>query len=379
MDQAKKRIVLAVTLGEQGGVQSFLFRFALWLRERGHDVILLSGEGDWLERACQKQGLAYRRLTHMQREIRPFADLRSALELRRVLKDLKPDAIHLNSAKMSILGSCAIRYSKLATRVVYRIGGWTFLEDISPWKKTLYRELEKLTARWKDVIICVHPGDTDVARGVGIKPRENVITVANGINVAEFDARLLTRDAARRELGLNEGGRVFGTIANFFPAKNLPAYLEVCALVKKTITDARFVLIGDGRERKNIEDARDRLGLHDSVVLAGARDDASTLLKAFDVFVLPSSKEGMPWTLLEAMAAGIPCVATDVGAARWMLENGRAGWIVPSGDKQALAEAMLDALMNPGMKPLIARQAVSERFPLEATYEGNAAALFGRS
>lgn len=378
MDQAKKRVVLAVTLGEQGGVQSFLLRFALWLRERGHEVILVSGEGDWLERACQKYGLAYRRLAHMQREIRPFADLRAAFELKRVLKDLKPDAIHLNSAKMSIVGAWAAKRARVP-RIVYRIGGWTFLEDVAPLKKALYRELEKLTARWKDVIICVHPSDTEIAQRVGIKPRENVITVANGINITEFDARLLTRDAARRELSLNEGDHVFGTIANFFPAKNLPAYLEACALVKKTITDARFVLIGDGRERKNIEDARDRLGLHDSVVLAGARDDASTLLKGFDVFVLPSSKEGMPWTLLEAMTAGIPCVATDVGAARWMLEDERAGWIVPSGDRQALAEAMLEALKNPGMKPLMARQAVSERFPLEATYEGNAAALFGRS
>ena len=118
--------------------------------------------------------------------------------------------------------------------------------------------------------------------------------------------------------------------------------------------------------------------LDDVVLLPGARDDAAALLAGFDAFVLPSSKEGMSISLLEAMAARLPCIATDVGAAKWMLDGG--GLVVPKLNPPALAEAMLRVLRDQTLGERLGREArhqVETRFPLEQTYRGNLEAMFG--
>ena len=390
MISAKKRIVLAITLAEQGGVTSFVYNFAKWLKQADYEVTILAGEGQWLFDRCAEAQIPLIRVPSLKRAISPYYDLKAFFELRRLFKTLKPDAIHLNSTKMGALGSLAIRFAYFdpgrllrdaccvmrIPRVAYRIGGWIFLEPLPAWQKTLYRWIEKFTARFKDVIICVHPGDKLLAEQVGIKPRQGIVSIPNGIDFSAFSQNLLARDQARQTLGLDPGATVFGTIANFYPAKDLPHYLEACALVAKEKPEAYFVIIGDGSERLQIERRRTELGLTDRVILAGSIDNAPRLLNAFNAFVLPSVKEGMSWSLLEAMAAGLPCVATDVGANKWML--GEAGWIVPAHDPAALSKAMLSAVKNPGeaqIRGLRLAERVQRDFPLEKTYRSNAAAL----
>jgi len=367
------RIALAVTLGEPGGVQQFLAGFAVYLKGLGHEVTVISGDGTWLEERCKASGIAYIRLQKMGREISPWRDAAAVNEMRDVLLALKPDAIHLNSAKMGAVGSLAAKKAKIA-HVTYRIGGWTFREDLPGYKKWLYRLIEKRTAKNKDVIICVHPGDEAIAREVGIKPRKRIVTVPNGIDLARFDAALKSRDAARETLKAT--GFVFGTVANFYPPKDLSRYLDACSLVYRLEPTARFLILGDGALRPELEAKCHALGLDQVVSLPGARDDAATLLSGFDAFVLPSSKEGMAFALLEAMAARLPCIATDVGAAKWMLDDDRV--VVPAKNPVILGDAMLRVMKDETLRAELSQKArlqVETRFPLAKTYEGNLAAL----
>lgn len=387
MESAKIKIALAVTLAEQGGVQQFLAGFASWLKSQGHDVTVIAGDGAWLEERCKERGIPFIRLRNMGREINPLRDPAAVMELRRVLRVLKPDAVELNSTKMSVIGSLASYQLPTTdyrlTRIVYRIGGWSFREALPAHKLWLYRTLEKWTARLKDVIICVNPDDVTLANEIGIKPREAVIAVPNGIDLPRFDAQLLSRDAARAvfctgAINCAPTDFLFGTTSNFYPPKDLPRYMEACKIVHDAKPDARFLILGDGIQRAEIEAKRHALGLDEVVLLPGARDDATTLLSGFDAFVLPSSKEGMSFSLLEAMAARLPCIATDVGAARWMLDD--AGLVVPKMDPAALAEAMLRVLRDSSLRERLsheARRQVETRFPLEQTYEGNLKALIG--
>lgn len=367
------KIALAVTLAEPGGVQQFLAGFSVWLKNQGHEVTIIAGDGTWLEERCQANNIPFIRLKKMGREINPLRDPSAILELRRVLKELKPDAIHLNSAKMSVVGSIAARLAGVP-RVAYRIGGWTFREVLPTHKLWLYRSLEKWTGRLKDVIVCVNPDDVRLANEVGIKAREAIVAVPNGIDLAKFDAALKSRDVSRD--ALHASGFIFGTTSNFYPPKDLPRYMEACKLVHDAEPNARFLILGDGMQRAEIEAKRHALGLNEVVWLPGARNDATTLLAGFDAFVLPSSKEGMAFSLLEAMAARLPCVATDVGAAKWMLADG--GLTVPSMNPPALAEAMLRVMRDESLRNTLSQKArlqVETRFPLEETYRGNLKAL----
>ncbi len=377
MVQAKKRIALAITLAEPGGAQLFLLGFAQWLKEQGHEVTILAGDGEWLFAQCRERNISTHRLRHMGRAIHPLRDARAFLELRRVLKKIKPDALHLNSTKMGIIGSVA-GHAAQVPRIVYRIGGWVFLEPLSPLIKWIYLQAERWSARWKDVIVCVHPGDATLAQQFNIQPKKDVRVIANGIDLAMFDRDLKTREEARRELGLSDKTFVFGTVANFYPAKDLPRYLEACAQVHRAHPEARFLLIGEGMERATIQEQRRALGLDAVVFLPGTFDQrAREWLRGLDTFVLPSVKEGMSWALLEAMAAGLSCVVTDVGANRWMMGSD-GGWIVPPQSPEALAQAMIAALEHPNKRQQRgqrARTIIEQRFPLQKTYQENEATL----
>lgn len=373
-----KRIVLAVTLAEQGGVQEFLLRLGSFLAEQGHNVTILAGEGSWLFPLAHDRHIPIRRLTHLRRAIHPWHDLLAFFELRRVLKELQPDAIHLNSTKMGILGSLAARAVGIKT-VVYRIGGWVFLEPLSTLTRRLYLQAERLSARWKDVIICVHPEDERLAHELNIIPRKKLTTIPNGIDLPLFDQELLPRARARTELALTDSKNVFvfGTIANFFPAKDLLGYLDACALIHQEFPSARFLIIGDGQERLALEKKLTRLGLVDVCILVGRRSRAGTLLRAFDAFVLPSAKEGMSWALLEAMAAGLPCLATKVGANSWLLDA-EAGWLTPPQDPASLAQHMKDIFLQTAERTRRgerARERIKRDFPFQKTLQDNENAL----
>ncbi len=365
-------LVVAITQAVPGGATSFVFDYAFWLKQKGFRVTVLAGEGQWLFERCQTVGIPCLRVPFMQREIRPWLDIPAIFSLAHLLRELKPDVIHLNSSKMGVIGSLSAKLARVP-RVVYCIGGWAFLESISTWKKWVYTIAERWTAGLKDQIICLHPGDTQAAKQRGIHPREAITIIPNGVDLPALDRTRLSRAEARQILGISQDRFVFGTIANFYPTKGLPAYLQASAPIVTTSPSASLVLIGDGLERPSIEQAIQTNGLASQTLLAGSQEQAHRFLSAFDVFVLPSNKEGMPFSTLEAMAARLPCIVTDVGAHRWMLE-GTGSWIVPPQNKEALQQALREALKQRGQLVDIGqanRNVIEQRFPLETTFKAH--------
>jgi glycosyltransferase involved in cell wall biosynthesis len=378
-DTPLPHIALAITLAKPGGTTSLVFSYASWLKKRGFKVTLLAGEGTWLFEEAAKVGIPCLRVPWMQREIRPWFDLPAIFSLARLLRTLKPDVVHLNSSKMGVIGSLSARLAGVP-RVVYCIGGWAFLESIAPWKRRVYILAERFTARLKDVIVCLHPGDKQIAEEHGIRPREEIRVIPNGVDLQALDHARLNRIDARQALGLPQDRFVFGTIANFYPAKNLPTYIRTVGPLLKKSPSASLVLIGEGPERPQVEQAIRDTQISEQIVLTGAREQAHTFLAAFDVFVLPSTKEGMPLSLLEAMAARLPCITTRVGAHAWMLEGTGSSLLSPH-DPEALRQALSEALQQRGRFIEVGeanRNIVERRFPLEKTFEAQLHACLPR-
>ncbi|MEO5928012.1 MAG: glycosyltransferase family 4 protein [Patescibacteria group bacterium] len=370
---AKHRILFLITTSDWGGAQFFVHALAKAAKEEGHSVIVAAGGEGELGSRCTQDGIHFEPLTTMRRELSPLHDLAAIHEIRTIIKDFKPDIVHLNSSKMGVVGSIAASLDHIPL-VIYRIGGWSFLEDIPTWKKSLYLWSEKWTARNKDIVVTVHPGDEAEAKGRRILPKERLTTISNGIDLSALDTRVKNRADARRALGLADDAFVIGTLANFYPPKNIPWYLDAIAPL---LRDGKAIatIIGNGPERHMIEEASQKLNLGRSLSLPGRLPDAASLLSAFDLFVLPSSKEGMPWSLLEAMAAGLPCIATDVGACRWMLEQD-AGIIVPPNDADAMRSAITSLINDPARRATLganARRAVETRFRWEDTLRASLA------
>jgi glycosyltransferase involved in cell wall biosynthesis len=181
-------------------------------------------------------------------------------------------------------------------------------------------------------------GETSVQLGA---PRDRVTVIPNGVDVDRFAGRDV--DPAVRN---GDGAPVVGSVGCLAARKDYPTLLEALALLKGRGRRFRAVLVGDGKERPDLERRVDELGLRERVQFLGERPDVERLLPGMDVFVLSSREEGIPNALLEAMAAARPAVATAVGGTPEVLEDGRTGWLVPPGDPPALAAALDMALTD---------------------------------
>lgn len=353
----QKRLLFVITQSEYGGAQRFLCSLISCLDRSKYEIALAAGgsqNGDFLLNQLAKLGVLIKPLKNLKRDITPVYDLKAVFELKRIMQGFKPDTIFLNSSKAGFVGSLAARLVREQTpaKIIYRIGGWTFNDPWPRWKRLFFIALEKISAGWKDIIIVNNQNDLKQARRFNLKPRGGVVLIPNGLDVYKTD--FLTKDEARLKLFekiSGYSGRIFqaqviiGTIANHYPAKGLE-YLIEAAEHFKNHDSVIFVIIGDGPERDNLKFKIENLKLGKKVFLLGQLPDAYQYLPAFDIFVLPSLKEGFPWTVLEAMAAKVPVIATAVGALPEIIEDGKNGALVEPGNAAQIAKRLKELLAD---------------------------------
>ena len=372
----RKKVLFVITQSEIGGAQRFILNTASHLDKDKYEILVAIGNtpsnssgqvdnGD-LFRALHDIGVSTHRLSHLVRNPNIKQDLKAVLELRKLIKSFRTDTIFLNSSKAGFIGSVAAKFPiKLrGVKVVYRIGGWSFNDPGSQWQKWLWTILEWTSARWKDVIIVNNQHDFDQALKLHIKPRAKLTLIHNGIETYKLD--LLSRDEARTKLKV-QAEYIIGTIANFYPAKGLE-YLVRAAYYFQNNDKVVFLIIGDGQERTELESLIKDLGLERKVVLAGQIPDAFKYLTAFDIFVLPSVKEGFPWALIEAMAAKLPIVATCVGAVPEIIDDYKNGIIVEPKNPQAMADKVREIMDSAHLQKELgiqAHQTVLFKFELD--------------
>jgi sugar transferase (PEP-CTERM/EpsH1 system associated) len=236
--------------------------------------------------------------------------------------------------------------------IAARLGGarvcHTEHSNLFPQQRAL-RRAERLLGKISKAVIC---DGEDVRRQLieeqKLSPR-NVVTIYNGVDTALY-ARPVDRTAGRRALGLADDTPVVATVARLEPVKDQVMLLRAFERVGSELPEARLVLVGDGSVRGELEQQARRPGLAGRVLFLGRRADVAALLPLFDVFVLSSVSEGLPLTVLEAMAAGLPCVSTSVGAVPEAVVEGQTGLLVPTGDSDRMATALIRLLRDPGLR-----------------------------
>jgi glycosyltransferase involved in cell wall biosynthesis len=265
--------------------------------------------------------------------------------------------------------------------VIYRIGGWSF-NDPMPWLvRRFYIRAEKCTAKLKDVIIVNNRHDFDQAKKLKIRPRQSVELIHNGID--PYKLEIFGKDEAKiklleklpqRQRGFLHAKIVVGTIANFYKTKGLEYFIEAIKSLRTepAIAHAAFVIIGNGPEKEKLELQIKESGIKNKIFLAGKLPDARKYLAAFDVFVLPSVKEGFPWALLEAMAAKLPVITTNVGAVPEIIEDGKNGFMVEPGKPELIAQKIKELIGDERLRQELgiqAHQTVVLKFDLNKMVE----------
>ena len=365
----KKRVLFVITQSELGGAQRFLSNLISHLDRGVYEFLVAvgsSGNGDFL-RILKAGGIPCQTLKFLKRgsSLPSLSDVRAIFEIRSLIKNYRPDVLFLNSSRAGFIGSLASIFPTRinALKVIYRIGGWTFNDPWPKWKRWLWIVLEWLSAKWKDVIIVNNQRDLEQAKNLKIKPRVQTVLVHNGIEVYKLDimpqeeARTRLLEKAAKSFGRNIAAKnIVGTIANFYPTKGLEYLIQAVDYFKDD-EDTVFFIIGDGELRPELEKMIREKGLERKVFLLGQIPDAYRFLPAFDVFVLPSVKEGFPWALIEAMSAKLPVIATDVGAVPEIIDDRKNGLLVKPKDPVGLANKTKEVLENDRLKNELGIQA----------------------
>lgn len=322
--QNRLKILYVITKSNFGGAQRYVYNLATNLPKDSFDVaVVLGGEGT-LTKRLERESVRYISVRSMQRDVNLFKEIRTFFELIAIFRSEKPNIVHLNSSKAGGLGALAGRICGIK-QIIFTAHGWPTREDRSRFSRLTITLFSWLTAVLAHTVITV--SETDFREAL-VWPfmKKKLVKIYNGL----LPFSLLNRDTARQTLYLNHPNFLqLGTLAELHPNKNLARAIEAVAdYNKQTDKPIEYTIISDGEERENLERLIEKLGVSEFVHLVGFRENAPELLSAFDIFLLPSHKEGFPFALLEAGYAGLPVIATKTGGIPEIIDDGQTGILV---------------------------------------------------
>ncbi|MFZ5364691.1 MAG: glycosyltransferase family 4 protein [Patescibacteria group bacterium] len=348
------KILYLITQSSWGGAQKYVFDLARALKEKHEVAVACGGDGE-LPRRLREVNVKVIPLKYLRRDISFFSEIKGYSELKKLLKAEKPEILHLNSSKAGVLGSLAAR--KLPVKVVYTVHGAVFTAAFNRLYQLAFKLVERGSSKYKDRIIAVSENDRQLWLKNKVCEPEKIVTIRNGIDL-DGEADMLAKDQAKKALNINNDARlVIGIVANFYAEKNYLFLIRSFAELLKSMPEAELIIIGEGRERSRIAQEIKALSLNNKVALLGFIPDAMKYVRAFDVFVLPSIKEGLPGTLLEAQLAKVPIVASDVGGIPEIVSDDKTGLLFDSNDQSQFVDKIKKILLNQEFRAAIMENA----------------------
>lgn len=316
----------------RGGEQQTLYLLK-GLAQRGHPVLLCAQKGGPMAERARAAGIETREL-RMRGEIDPIAILRLA----RCVREFRPDIVHFHTSHAHTLGTlaaCLCGRGRPRTLVTRRV-------DFSIYRHSFFG-LNHIKYRNVDRIVAISQAIRTVLVEDGIQP-ERIVCVPSGIDTARFDVEPCD---LRREYDLPAGTRIVANVAFFADHKGQRYLVEAAPRILQEFPDCAIFLVGEGPLREPLRQLARDLGVEDRTIFPGFRTDIPAVLKAIDVYVMPSHKEGLGTSVLDALWCKVPLVAADAGGIPEVVHHEVNGLLVPPRDSTALAEAVLRLLRNP--------------------------------
>lgn len=331
------RVVFLISRADEvGGAQIHVRDVASALRRRGVEASVLAGGSGPLCEQLRERGVPVHSLVHLRRSVGPAQAVRAILEIRQRLRELAPDLVSTHSTAAGLLGRIAAR--SLGIPVIFTAHGWGFTEG-RPWRQRIpFWLVERAAAPLAGRVITVCQSDHDAAVRSRLARRSRLVAIPNAM--PEVGAALRARPGASPP-------RIV-MVARLSCWKDHHTLLD--ALAQLHDLDWTVELVGDGPLRGDLEARVEALGLASRVRFAGFRSDVPERLAGAQIFVLATKWEGFPRSILEAMRAGLPVVASDVGGVRESVRDGATGYVVAGGDADTLARRLRLLLASPRLR-----------------------------
>jgi len=326
-----KKILFVITKSVWGGAQRYVYDLATHLpSDKFKPIVALGGKGPLAEKLNQARvetiSLPVLQLSNKLLSVFfSFVNISTFIKLIIIFRKERPDIIHLNSSKIGGIGAIAAHIAKLTTskytpKLVFTVHGWAFNEDRILAAKWLIYLIQWLTALFCHQVIIISNHDYEQALLMPFFKKDKFVLIPLGIPTDSLN--FLTKKDARKYLShytlSAKRCTLVGIVAELTKNKGLTYLIDAAKNESAELQteNLKFVIIGEGEDKDRLQRKINSLGLQDRVYLTGFIPEAAKYFKAFDIFVLPSLKEGLPYTLLEAMHAGLPIVATSVGGNR---------------------------------------------------------------
>ncbi len=350
-------IMFLITRGDSiGGAQIHVKDMAKQLQEDGHTVFVSFGKEGIFSKVLKENDISYRVIGNMVREINPFRDLLALKNIVTEIRSIKPDMIAIHSSKAGILGRIAAKIT--GTPVVFTAHGWAFTEGIANKKRLLYQWVERAGARISDKIITVSKYDRNLSLSNNIGTEENTIAIQNGMYDIEDDLHA-TPELSPPNIIM---------IARFQVQKDHIGLIRALHELKHLEWHLEFIGEDGGlmdKAKKLVSD----LGLEGKIDFLGNRSDVVTLLSRSQIFVLTSFWEGFPLTIIEAMRAGLPVIASNVGGVNEAVVDEEMGYVVSSHEE--LVSRLKLLISSPELRAKMGKKGLTrykENFTFEHMY-----------
>lgn len=366
------KVLHVITRMDQGGSAIDTCDLALEADREKFEVHLLCGSFDQFtdaeERELRAACATFTIEPSLKRDINPAADLAALFKLYRFMRAGRFDIVHTHTSKAGFIGRLAARLAGVPV-IVHSPHGHIFYGYFGKLKTKMFIILEKISIKATDRLLCLTPLEIEDHLDLGIGRREQYDVLVSGVRLERFAMPETLPEEVRAGLGIPENAPVIGVVARLDPVKGVRYAIEALALLPCDDPAPHLLLIGDGGERAELELLARGRGVADRVHFLGLRRDVPDLLHAMDVFLLPSLNEGYGKAIVEAMSAGRPVVASNVGGVPHLIKDGENGLLVPPADPRAIADALGKIIGSPERAALLAaagRNSVTEEFEVAA-------------
>jgi glycosyltransferase involved in cell wall biosynthesis len=352
-DAARVSVLRVIARLNVGGPALHVAYLSAGLTTRGYDTTLVAGTiargEESMAYIAEQAGARVVALPGLSREISPLHDALAVFRLARLIRQVRPMILHTHTAKAGTVGRVAALLAGDArpSIVVHTFHGHVLRGYFGPTKSAVFRVLERLLAKVTTVLVAVSPEVRDDLVQLGVAPAEKFAVVRLGIELEKRVASTVPRDEVRRQLGIPAERFVVGWIGRMTGVKQTQDLLAALTELRAGGVDAGLLVVGDGPDRAGFEQHARQLGLVRHCLFLGYQEDVAPWYAAMDAVALPSGNEGTPVTVIEALAAGKPVVAYEVGGVPDVVREGVDGFLVEPGSTSGLAERLAQLAADP--------------------------------
>jgi glycosyltransferase involved in cell wall biosynthesis len=353
----KVKILRVIARLNMGGPALHVAYLTAGLRERGYDTTLVAGTlargEDSMAFVAEGLDVPVVGIPELGREISPVRDLLATVRLAALIRRERPQILHTHTAKAGTVGRVAALLAGRARPpiVVHTFHGHVLYGYFGPLRSRFFRLLERWLARHTTALVAVSPQVRDDLVSLGVAPADKFVVVRLGIELEErVGGNSDSREEMRRYLGISSARFAVGWVGRMTAVKRTDDVLDAFKRLQERGVAATLCLVGDGPDRPGLERRAHELGIMRDTLFLGYQEDVGPLYAAFDALMLPSGNEGTPVSVIEALAAGTPVVATRVGGVPDVVRDGEDGFLVEPGASDELAARLAELARDPALR-----------------------------